>query len=161
MIIFRKMFDLGLFREIKLCELNILSTTEFTNNINDYDDLDYDENTCCKFVRNEALKEKFWTKIYYSDFETNVNVSPHKPYLNCTVWRTQEKIHSVSFTGENIADELLNFLDNGSLTYFHNLRYDGCFFLNAPGWKTRMLERDSTILQIVMTRPISKERSKH
>ncbi|KAK8888354.1 hypothetical protein M9Y10_039422 [Tritrichomonas musculus] len=160
MIIFRKMFDLGLFREIKLCELNILSTTEFTNNINDYDDLDYDENTCCKIVKNEALKDKFWTKIYYSDFETNVNVSPHKPYLNCTVWRTYEKINCVSFTGDNIADELLNFLDNGSLTYFHNLQYDGCFFLNAPGWKTKILKRESTILQIEMRRPIRKREVK-
>ena len=128
--------------------------------INDYDDLDYDENTCCKIVKNEAVKNKFWTKIYYSDFETNVNVSPHKTYLNCIVWRTYEKIHSVSFTGENIADELLNFLDNGSLTYFHNLQYDGCFFLNAPGWKTKILKRESTILQIEMRRPISKREVK-
>ena len=160
MIIFRKMFEHHLFKEIKACELNILSTTEFTNHINDYTDLDYDEKICCKLVKKEKPKEKQWTQIYYSDYETDVTVSPHKPYLNCTVWRDKEKIHCVSFTGNNISEELLDFLQDGSLTYFHNLKYDGCFFINTVGWRVKILERTGTILQIVLTKNISKKKTK-
>ena len=151
MAIFRKMFDLNLFREIKSCELNILNTTEY-DNLNDYDTLEYNENLCTKLIdsNDDKKKEKKWTRIYYSDFETDVTVSPHQPYLNCTVYRDGPNIHKISFTGENIGQQLLDYLCKGSLTYFHNLKYDSCFFINTPGWHTEITERSGTVLQIIM-----------
>ena len=150
MIIFRKMFNLNLFREIKQCEMNVLTTTEY-NHLNDYTDLDYDEKLCCKLVNKNNKDDKQWTQIYYSDYETNSTVSPHIPYLNCTVKRNGNEISCVYFT-ENIAEDLLDYLQDGSLTYFHNLKYDACFFMNTPGWKSKILERNGTILQIIMTK---------
>ena len=149
--ILRKMFQLNLFREINQCEQNILSTTEY-HHLNDYNDLNYDPKLCCKPINPKEQKEKDWTEIYYSDFETDTTISPHKPYLNCTVHRNKEKIITKTFIGTNIANELLDYLENGSLTYFHNLKYDCCFFINNDGWNVQITERNGTTLQIIMTK---------
>ena len=150
MIILRKMFELNLFREIQACELNILSTTEYES-LNDYESLEYSEELCTKLIgTNEEKKERKWSRIYYSDFETDPTVSPHEPYLNCTIFRDGKNIHKVSFIGSNCGEKLLNYLWSGSLTYFHNLKYDACFFINTSGWETQITERSGTVLQIVM-----------
>lgn len=148
----RKMFELNLFEEIKSCEMNILNTTEY-DNLNDYETLEFNENLCTKLIdSSEDKKEKKWSRIYYSDFETDPTVSPHVPYLNCTVYREAQFIHKLCFQGENIGEHLLDYLIDGSLTYFHNLKYDACFFINCPGWSTEITERSGTVLQIVMTK---------
>ncbi len=153
MAIFRKLFKEGKFREIKSCEMNILATNEYNSHLADYTDLEYDPELCCKLIdSSETKKEREWSRIYYSDFETNTTVSPHMPYLNITVYRTKELIHKMIFDGENIADRLLKSLENNSLIYFHNLKYDACFFINTPGWDVQITERSGTILQIVMTK---------
>ena len=152
MKILRKLFAEGKFREIKTCELNILGTNEY-NHLDDYEDLDYDSTLCCKLIdSNESKEPRNWSKIYYSDFETDTTVSPHKPYLNCTIYRTDKLIHKMIFDGDNIGERLLKSLDHNSLTYFHNLKYDACFFINTPGWDVQLMERTGTILQIVMTK---------
>ena len=66
------------------------------------------------------------------------------------MYREGQNIHKISFEGENIDRQLLNYLYNNSLTYFHNLKYDGCFFINTPGWKTQITERTGTVLQVIM-----------
>ncbi len=153
MTIFRKLFKEGKFREIKSCEMNILATNEYNNNLNDFTDLNYDHDLCTKLIdSSEMKKEREWTKIYYSDFETDTTISPHRPYLNITVYRTKELIHKMIFDGPNISDRLLSSLENNSLIYFHNLKYDACFFINTPGWDVQITERNGTILQIVMTK---------
>ena len=153
MAIFRKMFELKLFEEIKMCEMDILGTTEY-DKLNDYVELNYNEQLCTEKIDStqETKKPKVWSEIYYSDFETNSTVSPHVPYLNCTVYRDGANIHKVNFTGENIGEHLLDYLKSGSLTYFHNLKYDACFFVNTPGWNTQITERSGVVLQIVMTK---------
>ena len=158
MKIFRKMFELKLFKEILSCELNILNTTEY-DHLNDYDNLEFNEKLCCKLIdsKEEKKKERTWTRIYYSDFETDTTLSPHVPYLNCTIYRDKANIHKINFLGENSGEQLLDYLISGSLTYFHNLKYDACFFINTPGWKTEITERSGTVLQIVMTKYDSRE----
>ena len=147
--VLRNMFRDGQFEEIKACEKNILSSTEY-NHLNDYEDLEYDDKLCLKPIKRGQKEAKQWTEIYFSDYESNVNVSPHVPYLNCTVHRDNEKIISMSFIGDDISNQLLDYLADGSLTYFHNLKYDSCFFINTPGWNVKLIERSGTILQLVM-----------
>ena len=152
MKIFRQMFELNLFREIKDCEMDILGTCEYDNHLNDYTDLNYDETLCCQLIDNKTKEPQRWTEIYYSDFETDVTVSPHKPYLNCTVRRSGNEMMFITFVGDTISNDLLNYLKDGSLTYFHNLKYDACFFINTPGWEVRITERTGTILQLILTK---------
>ena len=160
----RKLFSEGLFRPITACEQNLLSTSEYKNNLEDYKDLNYNSELCCsKIDSTKDKKEKTWSRIYYSDFETDSTISPHKPYLNCTVYREKNQIHKMIFEGENISERLLKSLENNSLIYFHNLKYDACFFINNPDWDTQITERSGTVLQIVMTkyRTIENQKTKY
>ena len=146
MIIMRAMFENNYFREINQCEQEILGTCEFDNHLNDYTDLSYDPNLCCKPESATLKKITEWSHIYYADYETDVTVSPHKPYLLCLC----DDKHAVSFKGSDITSKFLNSLKSNSLTYFHNLKYDACFFINEDGWETQLTQRSGTLLQVVM-----------
>ena len=78
------MFELNLFREINAYEYQLLETCEFNNKLNDYKELDNDKDLCTRKVENQNT---FINKrrIYYADFETDVTVSPHVPYLCCVL----------------------------------------------------------------------------
>ena len=140
------MFECGYFREINECDQDILETCEFDNHLNDYIDLSYDEKLCCKEENDEIKKSTNWSHIYYADYETDVTVSPHKPYLCCVCTDKSMK----TFNGPNLTSRFLNSLQTNSLTYFHNLKYDGCFFINEPGWETQITQRNGTLLQVIM-----------
>ena len=144
--VLKYMMKCGYFREINQCEQGILNTCEFDNHLNDYVDLNYDLKLCCREESVELKKTTEWSHIYYADYETDVTVSPHKPYLCCVC--DNKKV--VSFTGEDLTVKFLNSLQTNSLTYFHNLKYDACFFINEPGWETQVTQRSGTLLQVVM-----------
>ena len=77
MEIFRKMFELNLFKEIKSCEMDILKTIEY-DHLNDYDNLDYIPELCMELIYsdNDYKKEKKRARIYYSDFKNDNTESP-------------------------------------------------------------------------------------
>lgn len=108
--------------------MDIINTTEYEH-VNDYVSLEYNAEQCTRLIDNNKKKQNTWSRIYYSDFETNSTVSPHIPYLNCTIFRDGANIHKISIQGEDCGQKLLNYLWSGSLTYFHNLKYDACFSL--------------------------------
>ena len=142
------MFEHGFFREINQCEQGILSTCEFDNHLNDYVNLSYDEESCCKLESIDLKKITEWSHIYYADYETDVTGYKHKPYLVCVC----DEKNIASFTGDNLTSKFLNALKTNSLTYFHNLKYDACFFINEDGWETQLTQRSGTLLQVVMDR---------
>ena len=160
LMILRKMFKLNLFREINAYEYQLLETCEFNNKLNDYKELDYDKDLCTRIVENQNT---FINKrrIYYADFETDVAASPHVPYLCCVLSKEKNKTFGKTFTGNNIANELLNYLIDDSITYFHNLKYDVCFFINTPGWHVDITERNGTVLKVVMQNYIGKKVNKN
>ena len=149
MKIFRLLFELNLFREITAYEYDLLKTCEFNNKLHDYTDLNYDESLCTREMKNTEFPNES-KQIYYADFETDVTVSPHKPYLCCVVTQSQNRCFGKTFKGKNIGSQLLDYLKNNSITYFHNLKYDVCFFINTPGWKVYITERSGTVLKVVM-----------
>lgn len=149
----RHMFDNDYFKEINACEQNILATCEYNNHLADYVELDYDEETCCRAISKDQRKTKFFKHIYYSDFETDVTVTPHKEYLNCTTWIEDGKAKCKTFIGDDIGKTFLDFLESNSLIYFHNLKYDSCFFKNVPEWETpKIIERNGQVLQLILTK---------
>ncbi|KAK8845150.1 hypothetical protein M9Y10_021332 [Tritrichomonas musculus] len=140
------MFEHGFFREINQCEQGILSTCEFDNHLNDYVNLSYNEESCCKLESTDLKKITEWSHIYYAIYETDVTGSKHKPYLVCVC----DEKNIASFTGDNLTSNFLNALKTNSLTYFHNLKYDACFFINEDRWETQLTQRSGTLLQVVM-----------
>ena len=150
--ILRAMFRLKLFREINECENNILSTVEFDNHLNDYVELDYPENLCCLEENAKIKNPTKWGAVYYADFETDTTAGKHIPYLCCVCREINGKKYGCQFMGPNISTKLLDYLETNSLTYFHNLKYDACFFINEPGWQISITERTGTVLQVDMTK---------
>ena len=157
MKILRLLFKQNLFREINACEYDLLKTCEFNNKLSDYEDLNYNEELCTKEMKDSEYKPSK-RQIYYADFETDVTVSPHRPYLCCTVTESQGKFFGKTFKGDRINEQLLDFLQNDSITYFHNLKYDVCFFINTSGWKVNITERSGTVLKVVMSKYSAKDK---
>ena len=158
MKVLRLLFDLNLFREINAYEYNLLKTCEFNNKLNDYVDLAYDECLCTREMKGTGFPNET-KQIYYADFETDVTVSPHRPYLCCVVTQSQGKCYGKTLKGKNIGSRLLDHLQNNSITYFHNLKYDVCFFINTPGWKVNITERSGTVLKVVMCKYSKKNKN--
>ena len=116
----------------------------------------YNKELCCELEDDTPKKINQWSKIYYADFETDTTTNPHDPYLCCICHKNEcGKLIGNKFTGENISSQLLNYLQHNSLTYFHNLKYDACFFINDEEWNSAVTQRSGTVLQIIMTKKMT------
>lgn len=69
------------FREINQFEQDIFAKYELDNHMNDYIEFNYDKELYCSEESFDVKNEMHWTHVYYADFETDVTVSPHHPYL--------------------------------------------------------------------------------
>ena len=157
--ILRTMFECNRFRHINKGENEIIKTNEYENkNLEDYEDLDYDEKLCAQAII-DSKKPKVFDHIYYADFESDTSVNPHKAYMCCMVWLEEEEMKHKSFIGNNCALEFLEYLPTNSLIYFHNLKYDASFFMNlkANEWNVKITERSGNILQLQFTNIYSKK----
>ena len=58
----------------------------------------------------------------------------------------------INIVDNSISNKLFFYLKDGSLNYFHNLKYDASFFINRSGWEVRITERTRIILQLIITK---------
>lgn len=119
--------DNGYFRKYTMNETLILPTNLYTCLKDDIVNLDYSDASLQEIrtkVANKKDKSKPISKFYYADFEASTQ-GFHKPYCVSYSSRDSKKIHTIY--GYDCAWELLNQLEDNSLTYFHNLAYDGRF----------------------------------
>ena len=119
--------DNGYFRKYTMNETLILPTNLYTclkDEITTLNYSNYSLREICYRVRNKTDKSKPISKFYYADFEASTQ-GFHKPYCVSYSSRDEEKIHTIY--GYDCAWKLLEQLENNSLTYFHNLAYDGRF----------------------------------
>ncbi|MDR1818741.1 MAG: DNA polymerase [Methanobrevibacter sp.] len=148
--IIKSLFRRKLFQPIDPMCNELLKSLEYKNKIPDYQTLDYDEKACRLFKCNSKTKE--YDVIIYSDFETDTSTEFHIPYLICSCFIVNGKNQFIKFEGEDCAEKYLNWLPNKSLIFFHNLKYDGSFFLNTKTNKQtcQIMERNGHIMQIYM-----------
>ncbi|MDR1819121.1 MAG: DNA polymerase, partial [Methanobrevibacter sp.] len=144
------LFHLKIFKPIDPMNNEILKSLEYKKHMIEYDDLDYDQELCCRKFLTNKNKSKEYEHIIYSDFETDTSEEYHIPYLICSCYRNEGSIKYVKFEGEDCAEKYLNWLPNKSLIFFHNLKYDGSFFLNTKVNKEqcKIMERNGHIMQI-------------
>ena len=62
------------------------------------------------------------TTYWYADFEADVSGNIHKPFM-CVLQSQNGKVNK-EFRGPDCNIELLDFLPNNAVIYFHNLAYD-------------------------------------
>ena len=114
------------FKPLTYADTELLMTIYY-NEINDDLDfpLDYDENSCTKLIEpiKTDIKEPKTTKtIWYCDFECDVSGKNHKPFI--CVLQSLNGVTNKEFRGENCNQQLLDFLPDNAVVYFHNLAYD-------------------------------------
>ena len=87
----------------------------------DYD-LHYDEDYCSKLITKQKDNKKDNQKIFFADFESDVSGDIHRPFL--CVLQNENGTETKVFKEGSCGKDLLDYLPNNSITYFHNLAYD-------------------------------------
>ena len=138
-------------RPIYKCEADIITTQEYDNNsLQDYVDLEYNEELCCKPVLDDKPSKQY-DYVIYADFESDITVNPHKAYLCCAVWRDKDgRGKKRTFRGYHCGSDFLDFVPDNSLVYFHNLKYDASFFINQSigTYNVNMIDHAGKIMML-------------
>ena len=132
--------------------------TEFYKYQDDKDinyDLDYDPKFCTMLLEEKKHKEKSTEnrQVFFADFECDVSGDYHRPFL-CVV-QSEDGSETKIFREGSCGEQLLDYLPDKSITYFHNLAYDFRMFARygveetifkgtrclkaVIGWKDKML----------------------
>ena len=125
----RLLMNQNYFTPITYGQCRILKTVFFNEINNDLSNvnLEYDEKSCTRLIKPREIKKSSSSSkappiYFFADFEADTSGSIHKPYM-CVVYKDNGNIKR-EFTGEDCDKQLLDFLPDGSIIYFHNLAYD-------------------------------------
>lgn len=125
----RELMKNGFFKPITFGQYHILNTIYHHDikNTGDFD-LAYDEEACTQLIAPipappiKRSEKKTNPTYWYCDFEADVSGKVHKPFM-CVLQSLTGRINK-EFRGENCNKQLLDFLPDESIIYFHNLAYD-------------------------------------
>jgi len=124
----------NLFEPMDMSTENIMDTQFYNKVSQEIEELEYNE----KAVReiNLGKIKKHDGEIYYADFETTTDGEIHMPYMCCVVTDEKNKGYKSTgtkeektFIGEYCGKQLLDYLPNKALIYFHNFGYDFAFIV--------------------------------
>ena len=126
----RELFKLNAFTPITYGQCRILHTVFYNEIDSDISniDLEYNPKTCTQLIKPDNHKKKSLKTsrkdptYWYADFEADVSGDIHKPFM-CVLQSQNGKVNK-EFHGENCNVQLLNFLPDNAVIYFHNLAYD-------------------------------------
>lgn len=122
----RELFKSGHFKPITFGEYKVVNTIFFNEIDNELNyDLEYNQKSCLKQIipgKNLKQKESEQISYWYADFEADVSGKYHIPYM-CVLQSINGSINK-EFRGTDCNKQLLDFLPNDSVIYFHNLAYD-------------------------------------
>lgn len=136
------------FKPLTWNEYSIMKTIYYDDIPDDDFELKYNPEFCTrKMVRSFKKEKKDNVSYWYADFESDVSGEIHKPFMVC-VQKSSGTVKKC-FKGENCGKELLEFLPDGSITYFHNLAYDIRMFAKV-GKMTRMLQKGTKVMNTEM-----------
>ena len=122
----RRCFENNIFIPITYGHFAVLNT-EYYKNL-DKDDIDYtlfyNKKNCVKLIKPKEYDKKAMEnrKIFFADFECDTSQDIHRPYM-CCIQSEDGKI-AKTFKDNDCGEQLLEFLPDKSITYFHNLAYD-------------------------------------
>ena len=123
----RELFKQNYFVPITFGQSLILKTVYYNEidcNLQNVD-LHYNPEFCLKLIKPKKVKEapeKVENTYWFADFETDISGDIHKPFMCCL--QNEQGTIKKCFKGEKCNIELLEFLPDNSIIYFHNLGYD-------------------------------------
>lgn len=126
-------------------------------NLTKYESLSYSPLMSTKLVKNRKSKAPIdLKKVYFADFESDVNGEYHVPYAVSYVrsdWKIPKHKTRATCTKDDPFKWLNDFLDDlpsKSVTYFHNLGYDFKMLLNFVN-PVSIIKKQSLILTVTCT----------
>ena len=151
--ILREMFKYNRFRPIERMNEDIITTPEYNHHLNDYEDLSYDPELCCRECV-DTKRNKDFDYVIYADFESDITVNPHQAYLCCAVWVENGVLMKKVFHGFDCGTHFINWCPHKSIIYFHNLKYDASFFMNVKpnDYHVKVIERSGNLMQVQFRR---------
>ena len=123
----RLLFQQNCFKPITYGEYSILNTIYYKEIHNDISKikLEFNEEYCCRLIaprKYKATKQKDEITYWYADFESDTSGEIHHPFM--VVVHSEDGKKKEEFRGIDCGKQLLNYLPNNSMVYFHNLAYD-------------------------------------
>ncbi len=125
----RELMKQGFFQHINWGQYMILNTIYYKEIEKDMNEisLEYNPEFCTQLIEPKVYKkqkDKAPPSYWYADFEADVSGDIHVPFM-CVVqdMKGTEKYSRV-FNGRDCNVQMLNYLPDGAVVYFHNLAYD-------------------------------------
>ena len=125
----RELFKQNYFRPITYGQNSVLNTVFYNDLLNEeITDLTYNSKYCTRLMAPFEKKpvkgepKKVPPTYWYADFEADTSEECHRPFM-CVLHKDNGKIKK-EFRGEGCDKDLLNYLPDGAVVYFHNLAYD-------------------------------------
>lgn len=119
----KELFKQNYFKPMCYGDVKLLKTVFHDQVDKDLSDIDlnFNEAHCTRLI---APKKRNITNYsyWYADFESDVSGDIHKPFM-CVI-QSSDGLISKTFSMDNVVKELLEFIPNNSVIYFHNLAYD-------------------------------------
>ncbi|ELP84425.1 hypothetical protein EIN_071460, partial [Entamoeba invadens IP1] len=114
-----------------------------SNNLESLEYLDYEVKDIKLESKNKKFKQKILPTYYYADFEASTQ-RIHQAY--CVSYSKRNSNQICNKYGNKCVEEFLNELNNNSVIYFHNLKYDSCFL--AEYGINKCIKKDGKTMKI-------------
>lgn len=143
-------YKMNYFSPITFATSSLLKTYLYDNIKDENYPLEFNSNTCVKKIedkdKNNKQKQKQKEHTYwYADFEADVSGNIHKPFM-CVLQNDSGSIN-ITFKGEKCGKQLLEYLPNDAVCYFHNLSYDWCMIINNVTAIQKVIKKGSKVYQ--------------
>ena len=127
----KTLYEMGAFAPLYRNDLDvdIAKVHHYVHNKHDVQNLVFSDNNT-KLIR-EKERKRPQTKqiIYYAYFETcyNQELNQEVEFMLCI--QNMERTDKRTFIGKECGKQLLEYLPNNSVVYFHNFGFDGCLLM--------------------------------
>ena len=143
----KNLMDMNAFEPLYRNDLDVDIAGVFHNvrNKQDIQSLEFTPEKNCKLIKEKNKKKDTLYFYYYADFETcySSKLNQEIEFMLCV--QDIEGNEKKTFIGKNCGLQLLEFLPNNSIVYFHNLGFDGRLLMKY-GVKNN-IEKGSRIIQ--------------
>ena len=124
----KQLYDINAFQPLYRNDkdVDISGVFHYVRNKQDIQSLEYSEKTNTKRITEKNNKQEDIIKnVFYADFETcyNHELNQEIEFMICV--QNEEGTDKQTFIGKHCGKQLLEYLPNNSIVYFHNLGFDG------------------------------------
>ena len=123
----KRLMDMNAFKPLYRndTDVDIAGVFHYVHNKQDIQQLGFTEDKHCKLMSEKKPKKEIEYKYFYADFETcyNHELNQEMEFMLCI--QDIDGVDKKTFIGNECGKQMLEYLPNNSVVYFHNLGFDG------------------------------------